>query len=400
MLDDSLEYFLYVTVLNGGEEEIGRASINLKGLSTIEEQWKDDWYQLTNRGIPAGEIRLRLRFLSDKQPVPTEDLAPSVGLDLSSSSENEESSPESPVMARSERSETTEATILHHHETRTSARRFDAPAREQSSDPRERLREWTRELEGGAQQANLQQMPTSPTLLEYTALVPPHHTFEGQADAGPSRQPKTGSHSWKPLWIVLTKSRISEDQNQYYFWIEVEFDDGQYWELSRSSEEFREFHLALLREFPNEAAIQDSPPVIPTAFEYIHSSISGEMNYELELFLKNLLKQPAHISESYILRNFLSPAKGADHQIHPGNKEQDGHDADKESSEVFASISAYELDATVRKVKGIGMVNKLLQLICVGEGLPKYGVKAELQQKIIDSEFVLPLVPSPVLASN
>jgi hypothetical protein len=75
----------------------------------------------------------------------------------------------------------------------------------------------------------------------------------------------------------------------------------------------------------------------------------------------------------------------------------------------MASISAYELDATVRKVKGTGMVNKLLQLICVGEGLPKYGVKADLQQKIIDSEFhsrgvigslVLPLPSSSVPAIN
>ena len=54
----------------------------------------------------------------------------------------------------------------------------------------------------------------------------------------------------------------------------------------------------------------------------------------------------------------------------------------------MASINPYELDATIRKVKGTGMVNKLLQLICVGEGLNKYGVKADLQQKIIDSEFV------------
>jgi hypothetical protein len=34
------------------------------------------------------------------------------------------------------------------------------------------------------------------------------------------------------------------------------------------------------------------------------------------------------------------------------------------------------------------MVNRILQQICAGEGLTKYGVKAELQQKIIDSELV------------
>ncbi|KAH8752867.1 PINIT domain-containing protein [Hyaloscypha finlandica] len=51
----------------------------------------------------------------------------------------------------------------------------------------------------------------------------------------------------------------------------------------------------------------------------------------------------------------------------------------------MASITQYDVEATIRKVKGTGMVNKILQLICVGEGLTKYGVKAELQQKIIDS---------------
>jgi E3 SUMO-protein ligase PIAS1 len=54
----------------------------------------------------------------------------------------------------------------------------------------------------------------------------------------------------------------------------------------------------------------------------------------------------------------------------------------------MASITQYDVEATIRKVKGTGMVNKILQLICVGEGLTKYGVKAELQQKIIDSELV------------
>jgi E3 SUMO-protein ligase PIAS1 len=69
----------------------------------------------------------------------------------------------------------------------------------------------------------------------------------------------------------------------------------------------------------------------------------------------------------------------------------------------MASISAYEVDATVRKVKGTGMVNRILQLICTGEGLTKYGVKAELQQKIIDSESVPSRYhaasPSPVVCT-
>jgi SWI/SNF-related matrix-associated actin-dependent regulator of chromatin subfamily B protein 1 len=120
---------------------------------------------------------------------------PGVGVgDLSESSDSEDSSPESPAMsnlisgttrtrgmrgaataaqqrmANLGRSETPEATILHHHETRTSARRFGRDAREESVDNdkmiiklkvgRERLRKWARELKSGSRPANLQQTPT------------------------------------------------------------------------------------------------------------------------------------------------------------------------------------------------------------------------------------------------
>jgi hypothetical protein len=54
----------------------------------------------------------------------------------------------------------------------------------------------------------------------------------------------------------------------------------------------------------------------------------------------------------------------------------------------MASMGGYELDASIRKVKGAGMINRILQQICKSEGLPIYGVKAELQGKIIDSELV------------
>jgi len=45
------------------------------------------------------------------------------------------------------------------------------------------------------------------------------------------------------------------------------------------------------------------------------------------------------------------------------------------------------LDAAplVRIIRGGGYLNKQLQAICVGEGLGKVGVKADLQNRIIDS---------------
>merc|ERR1712093_964808 len=59
-------------------------------------------------------------------------------------------------------------------------------------------------------------------------------------------------------------------------------------------------------------------------------------------------------------------------------------------SKRMASMGGGYLDPEplCRVVKGGGFLNRTLQNICIGEGLSKLGVKAELQQRIIDSTFL------------
>lgn len=58
----------------------------------------------------------------------------------------------------------------------------------------------------------------------------------------------------------------------------------------------------------------------------------------------------------------------------------------------MASMGASYLDPAplIRTVKHGGYINKLLQNICVGEGLSKLGVKAELQNRIVESMYSHP----------
>jgi hypothetical protein len=53
----------------------------------------------------------------------------------------------------------------------------------------------------------------------------------------------------------------------------------------------------------------------------------------------------------------------------------------------MASMGGGQLDPEplVRLVKNSGMLNRTLQSICSSDGLNRNGVKAELQQRIIDS---------------
>lgn len=55
----------------------------------------------------------------------------------------------------------------------------------------------------------------------------------------------------------------------------------------------------------------------------------------------------------------------------------------------MASTAAGSLDAEplVRVIKHSGMLNRTLQSICSEEGVNKNGVKADLQQRIIDRTF-------------
>ena len=62
----------------------------------------------------------------------------------------------------------------------------------------------------------------------------------------------------------------------------------------------------------------------------------------------------------------------------------------------MASIEPYEVAALERQVKASGMINRVLVQICANEGLSKSGIKADLQQRIIESELLpdsLSLVP-------
>jgi hypothetical protein len=54
-------------------------------------------------------------------------------------------------------------------------------------------------------------------------------------------------------------------------------------------------------------------------------------------------------------------------------------------------------EPSVRTIRNGGYINKLLIAICVAEGLNKVGVKAELQQRIIESTSTPP-TPSHSLA--
>ena len=110
-------------------------------------------------------------------------------------------------MANLGRSETPEAAVLHHHETRTSARRFGGRDAREDSEPlslivklkpgRERMRKWYREITRPSSRPSTSQPPEPPaprapaTPAAPTPVVPP-------GSMGPPSTPNAQSQTIQP----------------------------------------------------------------------------------------------------------------------------------------------------------------------------------------------------------
>lgn len=122
-----------------------------------------------------------------------------------------------------------------------------------------------------------------------------------------------------PISARIPKYCFAEDK--YWFVIEAELEDGSRWELSRYYEDFYDFQIALLTEFPVEAGNtpqqqKRSLPYMPGPVNYVTDAITQGRLRNLDDYVKNLLAQPPHISRSNLVKQFFAPREG-DYECEP-----------------------------------------------------------------------------------
>ena len=102
--------------------------------------------------------------------------------------------------------------------------------------------------------------------------------------------------------------------------IEAELEDGRTWELSRYYEDFYDFQIALLTEFPVEAGTtgekQRTLPYMPGPVNYVTDAITEGRRHNLDAYVKNLLAQPPYIARCSLVKQFFAPREG-DYEIDP-----------------------------------------------------------------------------------
>ena len=102
-------------------------------------------------------------------------------------------------------------------------------------------------------------------------------------------------------------------EGNYWYIIECVSEDGRHWELSRFYQNFYDFQINLLQEFPKEAG-QDGGarilPYMPGPVTYVTDAISDGRRKSLNDYVKKLLTLPPYISKCQLVRQFFQPRAG------------------------------------------------------------------------------------------
>lgn len=130
-----------------------------------------------------------------------------------------------------------------------------------------------------------------------------------------------------PLSACIPRWYFAGDK--YWYVIEAVMEDGRHWELSRAYQDFYDFQIALLSEFPEEAGNagkQRTLPFMPGPVTYVTVQISHMRRESLDDYIKKLLRMSSYISRCHLVRQLFAPKEG-DRPIEGGggDSHSDGH---------------------------------------------------------------------------
>ena len=137
-----------------------------------------------------------------------------------------------------------------------------------------------------------------------------------QATQQDDQSNKSTSQLYAPISARIPRYCFAEEK--YWFVIEAMLEDGRHWELSRYYEDFYDFQIALLTEFPAEAGNTGQQkrtlPYMPGPVNYVTDAITEGRLHNLDAYVKNLLNQPPYISRCLLVKQFFAPREG-DYEI-------------------------------------------------------------------------------------
>ncbi|KAK5987986.1 Protein scd2/ral3 [Cladobotryum mycophilum] len=179
-------------------------------------------------------------------------------------------------------------------------------------------------FEGGGPPQPVEQGMERLSLQNGTTQQQVAHQSLPQSVQQPQYTSNTASQLYAPISARIPRYCFAEEK--YWFVIEAVLEDGRHWELSRYYEDFYDFQIALLTEFPAEAGNtgtqKRSLPYMPGPVSYVTDAITEGRLHNLDAYVKNLLNQPPYISRCTLVKQFFAPREG-DYEIDPATVDEE-----------------------------------------------------------------------------
>ncbi|KAK7208450.1 hypothetical protein BZA70DRAFT_273761 [Myxozyma melibiosi] len=119
--------------------------------------------------------------------------------------------------------------------------------------------------------------------------------------------------SYEPVIVSASVDQFSFDNGRYWYLLIAEMEDGTFRNLCRYYEDFYDFQIRLLDEFPDEAGRtgrQRILPFIPGPVTYVNDSISSQRRVNLDEYVRKLVALPPYISRSSLVKGLFALREG------------------------------------------------------------------------------------------
>ncbi|KAF9973018.1 bud emergence protein 1 [Actinomortierella ambigua] len=167
---------------------------------------------------------------------------------------------------------------------------------------------------------------------------------DNMQDSGYGHDQHQHQHPTHPNQLVQASvESFHHEEDQYWYSVRVELASGAVRHLYRLYEDFYNFHIALLEEFPVESGrVGDQSrrilPYMPIPLNVVTDSVSAARRTDLDNYVKSLVTMPQRICSHPLVETFFSVKEG-DTETPPGaGSSSSSRDRDTVSS--TASVSS------------------------------------------------------------
>ncbi|KAI9270422.1 hypothetical protein BDA99DRAFT_501732 [Phascolomyces articulosus] len=146
-----------------------------------------------------------------------------------------------------------------------------------------------------------------------------HPSHERTSHSGPSPRESRSTRSDRPMVEAAVIDSYILEGDQYWFIVYARLNNGRHRVLYRLYEDFYDFQISLLSDFPLEAGKSDRErilPYMPGPLTDVDEEITSERQRDLDKYCRELLTLPRYLSESSLVQSQLFG-------IHEGDIETD-----------------------------------------------------------------------------